>query len=316
MYIVRETLDDILLQLYSELLTTSATVIASRGENTEILGALIKIEKPRARLSRSETRGKLFSSLGELLWYLSRDNQLGFIERYVGRYRNESEDNVTVYGGYGPRLFGQRGHDQVQNVIDILNAHPASRRAVIQIFNAEDISSARKEIPCTTTLQFFVRDDRLDMITTMRSNDAYWGLPHDVFCFTMIQELIARSLGREIGIYRHFAGSLHLYKDHRHDAQNFVNEGYQARIEMPSMPVGDPWSAVARLLKTEQRIRNGEHVDVDTLGLDPYWCDLIRVIQIHFSGGDEEKIEALANAMSFRRYRPYIIGRITSSDQR
>jgi thymidylate synthase len=316
MYIVRETLDDILLQLYSELLTTSATVIASRGENTEILGALIKIEKPRARLSRSETRGKLFSSLGELLWYLSRDNQLGFIERYVGRYRNESEDNVTVYGGYGPRLFGQRGHDQVQNVIDILNAHPASRRAVIQIFNAEDISSARKEIPCTTTLQFFVRNDRLDMITTMRSNDAYWGLPHDVFCFTMIQELIARSLGREIGIYRHFAGSLHLYKDHRHDAQNFVNEGYQARIEMPSMPVGDPWSAVARLLKTEQRIRNGEHVDVDTLGLDPYWCDLIRVIQIHFSGGDEEKIEALANAMSFRRYRPYIIGRITSSDQR
>ena len=308
MYIVRETLDDILLQLYSELLTTSATVIASRGENTEILGALIKIEKPRARLSRSETRGKLFSSLGELLWYLSRDNQLGFIERYVGRYRNESEDNVTVYGGYGPRLFGQRGHDQVQNVIDILNAHPASRRAVIQIFNAEDISSARKEIPCTTTLQFFVRNDRLDMITTMRSNDAYWGLPHDVFCFTMIQELIARSLGREIGIYRHFAGSLHLYKDHRHDAQNFVNEGYQARIEMPSMPVGDPWSAVARLLKTEQRIRNGEHVDVDTLGLDPYWCDLIRVIQIHFSGGDEEKIEALANAMSFRRYRPYIIG--------
>jgi thymidylate synthase len=316
MYIVRETLDDILLQLYSELLTTSATVIASRGENTEILGALIKIEKPRARLSRSETRGKLFSSLGELLWYLSRDNQLGFIERYVGRYRNESEDNVTVYGGYGPRLFGQRGHDQVQNVIDILNAHPASRRAVIQIFNAEDISSARKEIPCTTTLQFLVRDDRLDMITTMRSNDAYWGLPHDVFCFTMIQELIARSLGREIGIYRHFAGSLHLYKDHRHDAQNFVNEGYQARIEMPSMPVGDPWSAVATLLKTEQRIRNGEHVDVDTLGLDPYWCDLIRVIQIHFSGGDEEKIEALANAMSFRRYRPYIIGRITSSDQR
>jgi len=316
MYIVRETLDDILLQLYSELLTTSATVIASRGENTEILGALIKIEKPRARLSRSETRGKLFSSLGELLWYLSRDNQLGFIERYVGRYRNESEDNVTVYGGYGPRLFGQRGHDQVQNVIEILNAHPASRRAVIQIFNAEDISSARKEIPCTTTLQFFVRNDRLDMITTMRSNDAYWGLPHDVFCFTMIQELIARSLGREIGIYRHFAGSLHLYKDHRHDAQNFVNEGYQARIEMPSMPVGDSWSAVATLLKTEQRIRNGEHVDVDTLGLDPYWCDLIRVIQIHFSGGDEEKIEALANAMSFRRYRPYIIGRITSSDQR
>jgi thymidylate synthase len=38
------------------------------------------------------------------------------------------------------------------------------------------------------------------MVTTMRSNDAYLGLPHDVFCFTMLQEIIARSLGREIGI--------------------------------------------------------------------------------------------------------------------
>jgi thymidylate synthase len=85
-------------------------------------------------------------------------------------------------------------------VIELLGNRPTSRRAVIQIFNAEDIAAIHREIPCTTTLQFFVRNERLDMVTTMRSNDAYLGLPHDVFCFTMLQEIIARSLGREIGI--------------------------------------------------------------------------------------------------------------------
>jgi thymidylate synthase len=99
MHIVRETLDDVLLQLYAELLGSASVVTASRGEFTEVVGALIEIHNPRARLSRSETRGKLFSSLGELLWYLSRDNQLAFIERYLSRYRDESDDGVTVYGG-------------------------------------------------------------------------------------------------------------------------------------------------------------------------------------------------------------------------
>jgi len=83
---------------------------------------------------------------------------------------------VTVYGGYGPRLFEQRGHDQVGNVLDLLRSNPQSRRAVIQLFNAEDISRYHREVPCTTTMQFMVRDGRLHMLTTMRSNDAYIGL--------------------------------------------------------------------------------------------------------------------------------------------
>jgi thymidylate synthase len=310
MYIKRETLDDVLLELYPALLSISEVITATRGENAEILGALLEIEKPRARLSRSETRGKLFSSLGELLWYLSRDNRLDFIERYVPRYRDETEDGIKVYGGYGPRLFGQRGHNQVQNVIQLLQKRPTSRRAVIQIFNAEDIAAVYKEIPCTATMQFFVRNECLDMVTTMRSNDAYWGLPHDVFCFTMLQEIIARSLDRDVGVYRHFAGSLHLYKDRWADAKDFVNEGYQQRIEMPEMPKGDPWPAITSVLHAERRIRNGEQFEVGSLEMDDYWTDLIRILQIFCAAGDREKIKTIADAMSFRRYQPYIIGRL------
>jgi len=316
MFISAETLDDVLLELYPKLLVRSKdTVKASRGETAEVIGALIEIRNPRARLSRSETRGKLYSSLGELLWYLSRDNRLDFIAPYVSQYADETEDGVTIYGGYGPRLFGQGGQDQVKNVIDLLTERPTSRRAVIQIFDKQDIAVPHKEVPCTTTLQFFVREERLDMVVSMRSNDAYFGLPHDVFCFTMLQELVARTLRRDVGIYRHFAGSLHIYKDWWGAAQQFVDERYQQRIAMPEMPNGDPWESVSAVLDAERRIRSGEQFDASSLGLSEYWSDLVRIVQIFFAKGDQARITAIADQICFRRFRPYILGRLQAGNE-
>ena len=112
----------------------------------------LRQRRPR-RLSRSETRGRAFSCLGEFLWYLSGDNQLDFIRHYIKKYDHESEDKKTVYGGYGPRIFCQRGHNQLENVIGLLQEHPTSRRAVIQLFNAEDLGTRPRhpDIPCTCT---------------------------------------------------------------------------------------------------------------------------------------------------------------------
>ena len=311
MFVRRETLDDVLLELYPALLARKDEVVnASRGKTAEAIGVLIEITDARARLSRTETRGKLFSSLGELLWYLTRERQLDFIERYIPRYKKESEDGVTVYGGYGPRLFAWRGHDQLRNVIELLKERPTSRRAVIQIFDAEDIADPHIEVPCTTTLQFFVRDERLDMVTTMRSNDAYFGLPHDVFCFTMLQEIVARSLDRDIGIYRHFVGSLHIYCDHWKDTQRFIDEAYQQRVAMPPMPAGDPWPAIGAVLEAESNVRCRNSIDAGNLGLNAYWADLVRIIQIYFAEKGDPKIEEIAEQITFKKFKPYIASRM------
>lgn len=179
-------LDDLLRKVLMKLLASTNQITASRGPAREITGVLLELERPLARLSRSETRGRLFSSLGEFLWYLSRDNRLDFISYYISDYNDETEDGETIYGGYGPRIFRQRCQDQMRNVVTQLRDNPTSRRAVIQIFNAEDIERRHTEIPCTCTLQFLIRRNHLHMMTTMRSNDAYIGLPHDIFCFTMI----------------------------------------------------------------------------------------------------------------------------------
>ena len=147
------------------------------------------------------------------------------------------------------------------------------------------------------------------MITNMRSNDAYIGLPHDIFCFTMLQEIVARSLGYELGIYKHFVGSMHLYQIDQENARRYFEEGVQRTIEMPPMPEGDPWPSIQKLLDAEQRIRKGEAIDADRWGVDPYWADLIRLLQIFAAKGEEDRIEALKSAMAFRCYGPYINSR-------
>lgn len=299
-------LDDLMRKLLPKLLASTNYVESSRGRSRELSGVLLELEQPRGRLSRTETRGKPFSCLGELLWYLSRDNKLDFIRYYIPRYVKESEDGATVRGGYGPRIFSQRTHDQLRDVIRLLTEQPDSRRAVIQIFAAGDISEKYKEAPCTCTFQFLMRRKRLHMMTTMRSNDAYTGLPHDVFCFTMLHEIVASTLGVELGAYKHFVGSLHVYDEHLELVKQYLDEAVQATVLMPPMPKGDPWLSIRKLLDAEYRIRNRLVLESSLWQVDPYWQDLIRLLQIFAATGDKAAIDAIKAQMAFEKYAPYI----------
>ena len=188
------------MRVFQKLIACNNRVKASRGNNKELIGVLLKIRNPRARLSRTETRGKMFSCLGEFLWYLAGRNDLEFITYYIPDYKIHSDDGKTIHGGYGPRLMNMRGRfNQFANALNLLNKYPSSRRVVIQLFDAADIAAGHlKDIPCTCTLQFMIRNRKLHLFAYMRSNDAYLGLPHDVFAFTMLQEYMARILGVEL----------------------------------------------------------------------------------------------------------------------
>ena len=139
------TLDDVMRSVIEELLAHGDRVRPSRGWTAELTGVLLEITDPRARLSRTETRGKPFSCLGELCWYLVETNDLKFISYYLPEYRKDAEGDV-IFGGYGPRLFDYRGLNQVANVIDLLRRKPASRQAVIQLFDADDIAEEHKDL--------------------------------------------------------------------------------------------------------------------------------------------------------------------------
>jgi len=309
MEIVANSLDEILIELYERLLAEGSANHGSRGGTVELLGVTLRVLQPRARLSRSEDRGKPFSAIAELLWYLSGSDQLDFIKPYIPRYEEDAIDGI-LQGAYGPRLLRKNGCiNQVENVIDLLTQKPSSRRAVIQLFDAEDIAVEKKEIPCTTALQFHLRGDALHMSTTMRSNDAYWGLPHDVFCFTMLQEMLSRRLGVELGTYIHHVGSMPIYDNCIPATKRYIDEGHQRPNEMPEMPGGDPFQMVPKLLDAEARIRNGEVFGAEDLIEDQYWSDFVRLVQVHWAKRRSEDLTGLRSAFVNPVYVPFVNSR-------
>ncbi|MEF2977219.1 thymidylate synthase [Subtercola sp. YIM 133946] len=269
------TLDDVLQETLGHLLSHGATIHPTKGEALEVVGAVIELTNPRARVSRSHKRSRIFSALGELLWYLAGSDDVGFIAYYISAYPNFAVAG-RVEGAYGPRLFGDQ--HRLGDVIEVLRQKPDSRQAVVQIFSQDDLDN-EKDVPCTTTLQFFIREGRLHMVTHMRSNDAYLGLPHDMFAFTMIQEMVAIRLGVELGAYKHFVGSLHLYTRSAADARAFLDEGWHQSTPMPSMPSASLDDGLSRLQAAELALRtsSGAGPQLGDLGSD-YWDDLIRLL--------------------------------------
>ncbi len=314
-YFYGPTLDDVMRSVINNILSSGIWLKPSKGGCTELMGVLLEITNPRARLSRTESRGKPFSSLGELCWYLSKTNALEFIKYYIPQYSKFADGDI-IFGGYGPRLFDWRGIDQINQVIDLLRKNQESRRAVIQLFDARDITEEHKDVPCTCTIQFMIRNDCMHMVTYMRSNDVIIGLPHDVFCFTMLQEIVARTLSIELGSYKHSVGSIHLYDKNKDEALQYLNEGWQPTdMTMDPMPMGDPWPAIHSMLEAEMVLRTKGDLDIGSLmNLDFYWLDLIRLLQIfrYLKDRNIYKANAIRNEMSSSVYNSYIDKKLES----
>lgn len=314
------TLDDALLRCYEVILSSGASIGSTRGANREVVGAQIELTNPFARLSLSESRSTLYSCLGEFLWYLARSDDIGFIKYYAPKYA-EFVDVIDgkVPEAYGPRLFAWHGVDQVKQVIELLRERSASRQAVIQLFDRNDLSNGRRDVPCTCTLQFLLRENRLDAITMMRSNDAVRGLPHDLFAFTMLQELIARSLGVEPGIYRHWVGSLHIYERDGVIAQALIAEGWQSTIgsAMPPMPEGNPWQYIKQLLEAEYAFRVERRAEPWGSTGSEYWDLLIWLLEClrHFKSKDLHRANAAWERRIANIFDPYIKPRLSSLQQ-
>lgn len=181
----------------------------------ELLNVNITIENPRDRIvSCPERHFSAPYAFGELSWYFSARNDLDMMKYYSKMMERGTDDGKTLNSAYGYRIFGKHKmipFNQWNFVVDTLRNDRDSRRAVIHLHTPNN-EKTNDEV-CTMSLQFLIRDGKLDMITTMRSNDVVLGFTYDVFAFTVIQELMANEIGVELGKYHHNVGSMHIYEN-------------------------------------------------------------------------------------------------------
>jgi len=226
---------------------------------TEVLGAWLCLTQPRRRLLNVPPVRVLNPAFAaaETLWILS-----GSDDEWIYEFNQRLlayTDQGRLQGAYGPRLRRWAGNvDQLEQVVTRLRDDPDTRQGVVQLFDPGRDHRGYKDVPCTLGWRFYLRDGRLHLHTTMRSQDLWLGFAYDVFTFTVLQELVAGWLGVEVGEYHHHVDSLHLY-DQDVPAARALPTRVSASEEMA--PLNLEWQDLDPLL---QRIIDGEQ-DPDPL---------------------------------------------------
>lgn len=206
---------DTLRSCLTELMKDGSSVSPRNLLTRELEDVTLAISNPRDRTPSLPGRNaNIFALLAETIWVIAGRADLEFMKYYLPRLPQFSDDGTTLSGAYGPRIRSWSGVDQLTSVYETLRADPASRRAVISLFDpSRDHEQARKDIPCNNWLQFTIRNNRLNLRVTSRSMDVIWGSAINIFEWTILQELLAHWLQVDVGQYTHFIGSLHIYSD-------------------------------------------------------------------------------------------------------
>jgi thymidylate synthase len=206
-------------QLGSWLLERGRPVV-SRGLSTvELTGVTLLVPDPSGVMLPIGVNRKVNTRLAavEALQLLANDTDPALILRAAPSYADVMvRPDDLRYGAYGPRLGRQ-----LDDVCALLYREPDTRRAVLSIWREDDLTHDGDR-PCTLTLQLLLRDDRLQLVVNMRSQDYWLGVPFDFFIFTQLQASVAAWLGVEVGPYIHHVGSLHLYDRDREAAGMLV----------------------------------------------------------------------------------------------
>jgi thymidylate synthase len=231
------SLQDAWRQLLNELINHYDYQPAPRGFATrEILGVTLRIDDMRNNIIYHPIRSLNYKFLiAEWLWIALGLEDLGTLTQYNGQMGRFSDDGKTLAGAYGPRLATQWDY-----VIAQLKQSRDTRQAVATIWTPNPNPS--KDIPCTISLQFLVRDNKLNVIVTMRSSDVWLGIPYDVFTFSMLGNSIAGILDLEPGFIQMQLGSSHMYESDLDKAQQIIGsdekcEGIRSPL-LPGFPPG------------------------------------------------------------------------------
>lgn len=188
------------------------TAVAPRGQGTrEILSFTLELRDPRRALpfgtGRKIHMGIAAAEALQVVGGFSDPAAMSVVSPHMDKYLD---------GGVFHAPYGARAGAQVAQAIERLKQDPDTRKAYIALWDpAQDMwTMDTRNHPCVTSIQFMIRDNRLNMHLEMRANDAWHGFPYDIFMFAQLQLAMANVLQIEAGVYYHHATSFHLYDEH------------------------------------------------------------------------------------------------------
>ncbi|AWX57657.1 thymidylate synthase [Brevibacillus brevis] len=159
------------------------------------------------------------SIIHELLWFLSGDTNVRYLQengvRIWNEWADENGDLGPVYGSQWRSFTGRDGKtvDQIQWVIDEIKRNPDSRRLIVSAWNPAELDKMALP-PCHLLFQFYVANGKLSCQLYQRSGDTFLGVPFNIASYALLTHMVAHVTGLEVGDFVHTIGDAHLYLNH------------------------------------------------------------------------------------------------------
>lgn len=166
----------------------------------------------------------LKSVLHELLWFISGETNIGYLQdngvRIWNEWADENGDLGPVYGKQWRRWKTQDGTevDQLAKAIEMIKTNPNSRRIIVSAWNAGELDEMAL-MPCHAFFQFRVANGKLDCQLYQRSADVFLGVPFNIASYALLTHMVAQVCGLEAGEFVHTIGDAHLYLNHLEQAK-------------------------------------------------------------------------------------------------
>jgi thymidylate synthase len=214
------------------------------------------------------------------MWYLTADRYNDSITKSATMWKQlRQPDGGGWFSNYGQYWFAMQympdGSSGFDWVVESLIADKDSRQAIIPMLSTEHLFPGNKDVVCTYSVGFRIRNERLHMTVNMRSQDAMWGMTNDIFCFSILHEMIYVTL-RDLrypdlimGPYTHKVDSFHIYEHHFDMLRKILEEGQEGYYEIDCPKIYDH-REVINLIEYRREDNRPDHLFTEWLYANKY----------------------------------------------
>ena len=226
---LRRIVNDVLMRQYLDLLQRVVDDGVERDDRTgtgtrSVFGHQMRFDLAQGFPILTTKKLHVKSIIHELLWFLSGDTNIGYLnENGVSIWNDWADENGDLGPVYGRQwrswqTSDGRHIDQISQLVTQLRSNPESRRHIVTAWNPADVDDMALP-PCHCLFQFYVADGKLSCQLYQRSADIFLGVPFNIASYALLTLMLAQVCDLEAGDFVHTLGDAHLYLNHLDQAR-------------------------------------------------------------------------------------------------
>ena len=191
--IISNSVNELVKRGVLDILKDGTNVNAKAGTGLQLYSVNFILENSRNRVHNIRGVKSIKYLAREFLAYFNGSlyikDGLSYASKFWERLADKSGKINSNYGYY---IFYEPVNELYKNqydwIINCFKLNKETRRAIINI-NQPLHKTNTKDFPCTISLQYFIRDNKLCSVVSSRNTDIITGLPYDMGFFSFMTEL-------------------------------------------------------------------------------------------------------------------------------